>query len=185
MVDDAGLLAARSAVGLALASHGAQKAFGWFEGSGRAGAAQFMESIGFVPGDRFALAAASTELAAGTLMTLGFLGALGPALLLSVQSVAVTTVHAKNGFYTSKGGFELNAMYVAAAVAIAIAGPGKFSLDELLGLQLLHKPIPKWLTLAAGLGGGIFMLTRRAAKPASAESTPSTNGTLHETAASA
>jgi uncharacterized membrane protein YphA (DoxX/SURF4 family) len=35
MIDDLGLLAARTAIGLSLASHGAQKAFGWFGGPSR------------------------------------------------------------------------------------------------------------------------------------------------------
>ncbi|HTV74011.1 MAG TPA: DoxX family protein [Candidatus Acidoferrales bacterium] len=176
MVDDFGLLTARSAVGLALASHGAQKAFGWFEGPGPQGAAQFMESLGFVPGERYALAASYAEIAAGTLMTLGLLGALGPALLLSTQSVAATTVHAKNGFYATKGGVELNTLYIAATLALTIAGPGKYSLDELLGLQILHTPLAKWLTLAGGLGGGIFMLTRRLPRKPLGEGAPSNNG---------
>jgi putative oxidoreductase len=184
MVDDVGLVAARGAVGLSLASHGAQKAFGWFKGPGPKGAAAFMESLGFVPGARYAQAASYTEIAAGTLITLGFLGSLGPALLLSVQSVAATSVHAKNGFYMSKGGVELNTMYIAAALALAIGGPGKFSLDDVLGLQKLHKPLPRWLILGAGLGGGIFMLTRRTPKKPVEETAPSSNGSRQEAPAS-
>jgi putative oxidoreductase len=184
MLDDVGLLAARSTVGLSLASHGTQKAFGWFGGPGAKGAAAFMESLGFVPGGRYAQAASYTEIAAGTLITLGFLGSLGPALLLSVQTVAATTVHAKNGFYVSKGGVELNTMYITAALALAIAGPGKFSLDEVLGLQKLHKPLPRWLMLAGGLGGGIFMLTRRTPAKPVAEAAPSSNGSRQEAPAS-
>jgi putative oxidoreductase len=184
MLDDVGLLATRSAVGLALASHGAQKAFGWFKGPGPKGAAAFMESLGFVPGGPYALASAYTEIAAGTLMTLGFLGSLGPALLLSGQTVAATSVHAKNGFYASRSGVELNTMYIAAALTLAIAGPGKFSLDELLGLQKLHKPLPTWLVLAGGLSGGIFMLTRRIRSKPAAEAAPSSNGSRQEAPAS-
>ncbi|HEY0798936.1 MAG TPA: DoxX family protein [Candidatus Baltobacteraceae bacterium] len=180
MLDDAGLLVSRNAVGLALASHGAQKAFGWFGGPGSKAAAAFMESLGFVPGDQYAQAAAYTEIAAGTLISLGFLGALGPALLLSGQTVAATSVHAKNGFYATSGGVELNTTYIAAALALAISGPGKFSLDDVLGLQILHKPIVKWLTLAGGLGGGIFMLTRRAPKTAVLDASHSSNGTHRE-----
>jgi putative oxidoreductase len=54
---DLGLLTARLALGLGLASHGAQKAFGWFEGPGLQGAAGFMASVGLKPGETYAKAA--------------------------------------------------------------------------------------------------------------------------------
>jgi len=38
--------------------------------------------------------------------------------------VAVGTMHLRNGFFAAKNGFELNAFYVAAALALAFGGPG-------------------------------------------------------------
>ena len=50
----AGILLLRLAVGLTVAAHGAQKLFGAFGGHGLEGTAQFLESLGFRPGQRYA-----------------------------------------------------------------------------------------------------------------------------------
>src|SRR5579872_6277257 len=47
MRSDFGMLVARTIVGGAMAAHGAQKAFGWFEGSGPQKTAGFMKMLGF------------------------------------------------------------------------------------------------------------------------------------------
>jgi putative oxidoreductase len=49
-------------MGLGIASHGAQKLFGWFGGGGIRGTGAFFESIGFRPGNPFALAALTARL---------------------------------------------------------------------------------------------------------------------------
>src|SRR6185295_19805757 len=92
-----GLLVLRLVVGLAIAAHGSQKLFGWFGGHGLAGTGGFFEMLGFRPGRTFALAAGLTEFISGILIALGFLGPVGPALMLSVMIVAAVTVHWKNG----------------------------------------------------------------------------------------
>src|SRR5262245_5126738 len=83
-----GLLALRIVVGLAMAAHGSQKLFGWFGGHGIAGTGGFFEMIGFKPGKLFAAVAGTTELLSGLLIAVGFLGPIGPALMLSVMIVA-------------------------------------------------------------------------------------------------
>ena len=50
--------------------------------------------------------------------------------------VAITTVTWQNGFISAKGGYEYNLVLIASALAIALAGPGRFSLDEVLGWRL-------------------------------------------------
>ena len=80
---DAGLLVARTVFGLVMAAHGSQKLFGWFGGYGLAGTGGFFESLGFRPGRFFAALAGSGELFGGLLLALGFLGPVGPALVLS------------------------------------------------------------------------------------------------------
>ena len=42
----------------------------------------------------------------------------------------------ENGFISAKGGYEYNLVLIASALAIALAGPGRLSLDRALGLRL-------------------------------------------------
>jgi len=166
MIDDLGLLAARVTLGASYAAHGAQKAYGWFEGPGPQGAAGFMESLGFRPGAKFAASASYAELAAGTMIALGLGGPIGPALLLSGMIVAQTTVHAKNGYFAAKNGVEVGTIYSAGALALASSGYGDLSLDHALGLdKKLRHPVVTTLALAGALAAGYFMLGQRDTSP--------------------
>src|SRR5258706_15566960 len=102
-----GLLIARLVLGLAISAHGAQKLFGWFGGYGLNGTGGFLESIGFRPGRLFALAAGLAEFGGGVLTALGFLGPLGPALIILVMMVvALLTVKFPHGFFSPSNGNE-------------------------------------------------------------------------------
>ena len=166
MIDDLGLLAARLAVGLSFASHGTQKAFGWFAGPGPEKAAGFMASLGLKPGDRFATAAAYNEIGSGLLIALGLGGPLGPAGVISTMIVAAETVHKKNGFFAGKGGIELNLLYSAAALAFASSGYGAFSLDRIFGShRTLRHPLITTLALAGGILSAYAILGQRDTSP--------------------
>jgi putative oxidoreductase len=166
MIDDLGLLVSRLAVGLSYASHGAQKAFGWFEGPGPEGAAGFMESLGLSPGAQYAALASYGEIGSGLAIALGLGGPIGPAVVLSGMVVAQTTVHAKNGFYAGKGGIELGVLYSAAALAFASSGYGALSLDRLFGLdRKLRHPALTALAIAAGVAAGYAVLGQRDDSP--------------------
>jgi len=130
---DVGILVLRLTVGIALAAHGSQKVFGWFGGYGPDGTGQFMEALGFRPGRRHALAAGYVEIVGGLLLALGFLTPLAAALIASVMVVAAATVHWKNGFFITSGGYEFNLVIGVAALSIAFTGPGALSLDGLAG----------------------------------------------------
>src|SRR5216117_3626238 len=88
-----GLLFARVIIGLLMAAHGAQKLFGWFGGYGLSKTGEFFVGLGFRPGKTFAAAASLTEVSSGLLVAFGFLGPIGPALMISVMIVAMMTVH--------------------------------------------------------------------------------------------
>ncbi len=133
---NAGLLLVRLILGAALAAHGSQKLFGWFGGHGLAGTGGFMESLGFRPGKTFALAAGLGELVGGLLVILGFLGPIGPGLIVLVMVVAMETVHWKNGFFAMSNGIEMPLAWATTAVALAFAGPGAWSLDAAFGIAL-------------------------------------------------
>jgi putative oxidoreductase len=162
-----GLLLIRFVFGLSFAAHGAQKLFGWFGGYGLGGTGGFMESLGFRPGKTFATVAALGEFVGGLLFVFGFLGAVGPALMLSVMLVASITVHRKNGFFVSNNGIEVPLLYATAAIGISLTGPGIYSLDAALGNYRLVTPKVTWIILALGLIGGIGNLALRRPSPSS------------------
>ncbi len=155
-------LIVRLLLGLGLIAHGSQKLFGWFGGYGLAGTGGFFENLGFRPGTLFALMAGLGETVGGLLTVLGLGGALGPVLIVLVMLVAVVSVHITKGFFISNGGWELNAMIVAAALAIAFAGNGAYSLDSVLNLSFLTDPVQIWYALAAAaIVAALNLLARR------------------------
>jgi hypothetical protein len=79
---------------------------------------------------------------------------------------AAGTMHVQNGFFASKNGFELNAFYVAAALALTFGGPGAFSLDGVLGLDRYFSGPLDATVIGAGVVIGLINLTlRHAAGP--------------------
>ena len=88
----AGLLLGRLVIGSLLAAHGAQKLLGWFGGYGLRTTGEFFVQLGFRHGPLFAAAASISEIAGGILIASGFLGPVGPALLLAVMIVAAGSV---------------------------------------------------------------------------------------------
>jgi len=166
-----GLLVARLALGLAMAAHGSQKLLGWFGGYGLKGTGGFFEGLGFRPGLAFAAAASLSEVTGGLLLALGFLGPIGPAIIIGVMIVAAVTVHLKNGFFAASNGFEVAYLYAAGAAALLLTGPGAYSVDALLGLESLWTPAVVWGVLATGIVGGFanLLLRRPALAPLAAQ----------------
>ena len=158
---DAGLLVLRLALGLYMAAHGAQKLFGWFGGHGLDATGEFMVQLGFKQGRTFATLASVTEVASGLLVALGFLGPVGPALMVSVMIVAAVTVHLKNGVFAQNGGVEVPVLYGVGALALGLTGPGHYSLDAILGLTPLYAPSVAYAALAVGTIGGLASLAVR------------------------
>lgn len=156
---DIGLLIARLVVGLLMAAHGAQKLFGWFGGHGLRGTGEFMKQLGFTPGRTFARAAGMGELCGGLLVALGLLGPIGPAVMIAVMIVAAISVHWRNGLFATENGIELPLLYGTAAVGLALGGPGRYSLDHLLGLTTAWTPLVIWGALVLGVVGGVANLT--------------------------
>ncbi|HEX6809475.1 MAG TPA: DoxX family protein [Gemmatimonadaceae bacterium] len=150
-----GLLVARIVLGLLMAAHGSQKLFGWFGGHGLAATGGMFEHLGFRPGRMFATVAAATEFTSGILVVLGLLGPIGPALMISVMIVAAASVHLPNGLFATSNGIEVPLLYATGAAALALTGPGAYSLDAVLGLGKLSSPVVAGIALAVGILGGV------------------------------
>jgi putative oxidoreductase len=163
---DTGLLIARMVLGLLMAAHGTQKLFGWFGGYGLAGTGGFFEQLGFRPGRFFAATAGTTEVVGGLLVAAGLLGPLGPALIVSVMVVAIATVHWPHGLFAQNNGIETPLLYAVGAVALALTGPGAYSLDALLRLSWSGEIA--WIALALGVLGGMANLAIRKTNPEAA-----------------
>jgi putative oxidoreductase len=161
-----GLLVARLVFGVLMAAHGAQKLFGWFGGYGLAAVSGYFDTLGFRPGRLFAALASVAEVASGLLVATGLFGPVGPALMLSVMIVAAVSVHWSNGVFATSNGIEVPLLYGAAGAALALTGPGRYSLDAALGLTSMWTPAVDEFVLAIGVAGGILNLLARGAQPA-------------------
>ncbi|ARU59948.1 oxidoreductase [Tumebacillus avium] len=123
-----GLLIIRLVIGLLFVGHGAQKLFGWFGGYGLKGTGGWLESIGIKPGVLAALFAGLAELIGGALFAAGVFTPVGAALIVITMLVAIITVHGKNGLWSTSNGMEYNLVLIAAAVGVALIGPGAYVL---------------------------------------------------------
>lgn len=149
-----GLLVLRLVVGLLFVGHGAQKLFGWFGGPGIEGTAAGFERSGLRPGRLHARAGGLAEFGGGVLLVLGLLTPLAAAALIGVMTAAILAVHVRKGLWVTEGGFEYNLVLIGAAFALVAVGPGTWSLDDALALDLAGAG---WAlaALAAGLLGGL------------------------------
>jgi putative oxidoreductase len=161
-------------VGLYFVGHGAQKLFGSFGGHGLEGTAGFFDNLGLRPGRLHATAAGFNEFVGGLLLALGLLTPLGALLIIATMVAAIWTVHAPKGPWVTDGGYELNVIYIAAAVALAGAGAGAWSLDNALGLDLTGTEYAVGALVLGLIGGAGAVLQGRAGSHASApaSSTP-------------
>jgi len=125
-------LALRVPVGVILAGHGAQKLFGWFGGYGLEGTGQWLASIGLEPGYLMALLAGSAEFFGGLALILGLLTRPAAAVAAFTMLVAILSVHIGNGLFMANNGYEFGLSLLAATVALAIQGAGRFAVDGLL-----------------------------------------------------
>jgi putative oxidoreductase len=152
-----GLLVLRVVVGLLFFGHGAQKLFGWYGGHGLSGTGAFFESMGFPQGKRQAFLAGLFEAGGGLLIALGLVTPFAAAALIAVMTVAVIKVHFAKGVWSTEGGYEYNAVLMAVVFALSGVGPGDWSLDNALNLNL-HGTGWALGALAAGILGGLLPL---------------------------
>jgi len=114
----------RIIVGLVFSCHGFQKLFGSFGGLGGHGATAHIWSELWVAG--------VLETAGGLLVTLGILTRPVAFILCGEMAVAFFKQHFPRGFWPIRNGGELAVLYCFIYLYLFVAGPGPFSLDQVL-----------------------------------------------------
>ena len=123
----------RVAAGLVLMPHGAQKLFGWFGANPERLAAAF-ESIGFVPGAFWVVAAGIIEFVGGFLVAVGWLTR--PAALATSGLLFIAVgVQIPNGWFWTNGGIEFPLLWAVAMLAVALGGGGRLSVNSAIGRE--------------------------------------------------
>jgi putative oxidoreductase len=152
-----GPLLIRGVIGPLFIGHGTQKLFGWFGGHGQEGTAGFFEQLGLKPGKRHAVAAGAAEAVGGLLVTLGALTPVGATMISATMVTAIRKVHGSKGPWVSDGGFEYNAVLIAAMAILVETGPGPLSVD---GVLLPEFKGARWAALTTGAAiAGSYLAT--------------------------
>jgi putative oxidoreductase len=121
----------RIALGVIFLAHGGQKLFGWLGGKGlMATAAYFAGNLGLSPGLLWATLTGVGEFGGALLLLFGLFTRLGALSIAIVMFVAISKVHW--GTFFMPRGIEFTFSLLCSAVALLIAGGGKFSLDAWL-----------------------------------------------------
>lgn len=128
---DAAWLLIRVMVGVVGVFHGAQKLFGWFDGPGISGFTDALTALEVPFPALSAYLAGGAEFFGGVLLIVGLLTRLAALPFAFAMLVAVTQVHNK-AFDARDSGMEYALTLLVVLVAIALAGPGRFSLDALV-----------------------------------------------------
>lgn len=117
----------RLALGAAFVVHGYPKLFKMY-----AGFAGWLDSIGIKPGKFWALAAGVAEFFGGIALILGVFTQLAAALIAINMLVAMVKVKwGKVALVESeRAGWELDLIYFAVAVSLALTGPGSYALES-------------------------------------------------------
>ncbi|GAB3266890.1 DoxX family protein [Arthrobacter pigmenti] len=121
-----GLVLLRVVVGVVMAMHGWQKVSQFTI----AGTTKSFAQMGVPAADVIAPVVAYLELFGGIALILGLLTRPVALLLAGVMAGALVLVHLPAGFFAAKGGYELVLILGAAALALALTGPGRISVDR-------------------------------------------------------
>ena len=139
LATDLALVAVRTALAWIFIWYGAGKLFGWFNGPGFHQTVLFMaNTAGLHPGRLFALLGGVIEFGGGLTMALGLGSRLAGMALFGDMVMAMITVTWGNGINSEKlpAGYELNIALCVLALVVVLLGPGRFSLDALVGRRL-------------------------------------------------
>ncbi|HKN67457.1 MAG TPA: DoxX family protein [Gemmatimonadaceae bacterium] len=120
-----GLTILRIVIGIVFIVHGAQKLFVFGIGGVTAGFAQMHIPLPMVAAPVVAI----VEFVGGIALVAGFFTRIAAILLAIDMAGAILFVHGRNGFFMPMG-YEFALSLMGACVALAIAGPGDYSVDN-------------------------------------------------------
>lgn len=132
-----GLLVLRVVTGVVFIAHGAQKIFEYT----LPGTVQSFAGMGVPLPEIAAPLVAFVELIGGAMLVIGLFTRLAGILLAVDMAVALVLVHLSAGLWVGEGGYEFVAVLGAVALALALAGAGRFSVDR----GVLRGRAPAWL----------------------------------------
>lgn len=171
-------LAARGLIGGLMFGHGMQKLQGRFGGPGLEGTDGMMQALNMYPPRRNSVVAGAVEAGGGAALVLGLGTPLVSSALIGQMIVAIRKVHLANGPWAANGGWEYNAVLIAALALLAEQGPGPISLDAAMGME---KKGVSWGLGAVALGAAASVaaveLGRRSAPATAPTSAASQDGT--------
>lgn len=121
------LLLVRVIVGITMIAHGLNH---WKGGGRIEGTARWFSGLGLRHGRLQAWMSVVTEIGAGALLVVGLLTPLACAAVISVMLVAGILAHRPNGFFVFKEGYEYVLVLAVVSLALALLGPGRWSLDH-------------------------------------------------------
>jgi putative oxidoreductase len=142
--DVVALLLIRLVLGVVMIMHGHNH---WRGGGKIAGTAGWFGGLGLRQPVLQAWMSVITEIGAGLLLILGLLTSLACAATISIMLVAGILAHRPNGFFVFREGYEYVLTVGVVALALALLGPGKYSIDHAAGIS-----IQGWLGALVALG---------------------------------
>ncbi len=156
-------LAVRVGVGGVLAVDGYQKIQIWYRGRASAAAAASDPAVATTAGGRRAGLAAGISQATGGILLM--LGAATPAAgAAAASSMALTATGGSDpSAHRMSGGYEVPAVLGLAAAALTVAGPGRISIDHLLGNRLASRPAALASLFSTVSTTGMVLLKRQRA----------------------
>lgn len=121
-----GVTLLRLVVGVIFLMHGGQKLSMGFHN-----VAGFLGAVGIPIPTLAAIVLTLVEFLGGIALILGLLTRYAAALLAIDMLVALIAVHAKNGFFASRGGVEFPLLSLVANINLIVTGAGALGLDTL------------------------------------------------------
>ncbi len=151
--------------GLLVTGHGVQKLFGWFGGKGFTSTIEVMEKISARPDTLWTGLNALAKFAGVLGLAAGLFTPIASAGLVGSMVVGIAKVHWPKGLWNTKDGIEFPLLMGAVVLVIGLIGPGAFSFDSALGLNLPEPQVDLVLlgiTLVVTFGLLLFIVKPKA-----------------------